>query len=72
MLSSVSLTTLCVLVCFACNAVEEHTATFQKDNMYTLILRLRHNVIKTALRMLNKSYSRISLADVAQKLGLDR
>lgn len=35
-----------------------------------LILRLRHNVIKTGLRAISLSYSRISLADVASKLAL--
>jgi len=32
--------------------------------------RLRHNVIKTALRKINISYSRISLADICEKLRL--
>lgn len=32
--------------------------------------RLRHNVIKTGLRRLSLSYSRISFADVAAKLSL--
>eukprot|EP00742_Colponemidia_sp_Colp-10_P000642 GILJ01000700.1.p1 GENE.GILJ01000700.1~~GILJ01000700.1.p1 ORF type:complete len:506 (+),score=92.99 GILJ01000700.1:73-1518(+) len=44
---------------------------FQTDNTVTLINRLRHNVIKTGLRRINLSYSRISLADVAKKLKLD-
>jgi len=34
-------------------------------------LRLHHNVIKTGIRMINLSYSRISLVDIAQKLQLD-
>ena len=33
--------------------------------------RLRHNVIKTGVRMISLSYSRISLADLAFKLHLD-
>ena len=33
--------------------------------------RLRHNVIKAGVRMINLSYSRISLTDIAQKLQLD-
>ena len=33
--------------------------------------RLRHNVIKTGVRMISLSYSRISLADMATKLHLD-
>jgi len=36
-----------------------------------LILRLRHNVIKTGLRKINLSYSRISLADISAKLQLE-
>jgi len=51
--------------------VKEHEAIFTRDKNYTLILRLRHNVIKTAVRMVNVSYSRLSLGDVATKLGLD-
>lgn len=44
---------------------------FVKDRIYTLINRLRHNVIKTGLRKINLSYSRISVQDVCQKLHLD-
>ena len=36
-----------------------------------LCCRLRHNVIKTGIRMISLSYSRISLADIAMKLQLD-
>ncbi|KAF9580855.1 26S proteasome non-ATPase regulatory subunit [Lunasporangiospora selenospora] len=45
--------------------------TFLADKNYTLILRLRHNVIKTGIRMISLSYSRISLRDVCLKLHLD-
>ena len=51
--------------------VEEHRRAFEKDSNYNLILRLRHNVIKFGLRKINLSYSRISLADVTHKLGLE-
>lgn len=51
--------------------LEKHREKFQEDKTYTLIIRLRHNVIKTGIRMINLSYSRISLADIAQKLLLD-
>ncbi|XP_027201960.1 regulatory particle non-ATPase 3 isoform X2 [Dermatophagoides pteronyssinus] len=44
---------------------------FQADHTYTLIIRLRHNVIKTAIRMINQSYSRIYLKDISEKLMLD-
>ncbi|RUS22332.1 proteasome regulatory subunit C-terminal-domain-containing protein [Endogone sp. FLAS-F59071] len=46
-------------------------AGFQSDKTYTLILRLRHNVIKTGIRMISLSYSRISLRDICFKLHLD-
>mmetsp|Transcript_4996 Transcript_4996/g.12935 ORF Transcript_4996/g.12935 Transcript_4996/m.12935 type:complete len:491 (+) Transcript_4996:44-1516(+) len=51
--------------------VQQFRPTFEQDKNYTLILRLRHNVIKTGVRMISVSYSRISLADVAAKLQLD-
>jgi hypothetical protein len=34
------------------------------------VCRLRHNVIKTGVRMISVSYARISLADLATKLHL--
>lgn len=49
---------------------EEHAATFQADKTVNLVVRLRHNVIRAGLRNLVLAYSRISLADVAQRLGL--
>eukprot|EP01113_Clastostelium_recurvatum_P010729 TRINITY_DN1537_c0_g1_i3.p1 TRINITY_DN1537_c0_g1~~TRINITY_DN1537_c0_g1_i3.p1 ORF type:complete len:531 (+),score=193.75 TRINITY_DN1537_c0_g1_i3:60-1595(+) len=51
--------------------VERHGDTFRRDDTYTLILRLRHNVIKTGLRKINVSYSRISLQDIKAKLHLE-
>ncbi|VDO82590.1 unnamed protein product [Schistosoma curassoni] len=48
-----------------------HGAQFSADKMYTLIIRLRHNVIKTGVRRISLSYSRISLVDIAKKLQLD-
>lgn len=50
--------------------VQENNETFRKDGTYTLILRLRQNVIKTGIRMMSLSYSRISLRDICLKLGL--
>ncbi|CAG9797756.1 unnamed protein product [Chironomus riparius] len=44
---------------------------FRHDHTFTLIIRLRHNVIKTAIRSIGLSYSRISPADIAKKLGID-
>lgn len=41
-----------------------------EDRTSNLIVRLRHNVIRAGLRRISLAYSRISLADVASKLGL--
>lgn len=53
------------------SVVKEHADKFKQDQTYTLILRLRHNVIKTGVRMICTSYSRISLDDIAKTLQLD-
>merc|ERR1712113_1284793 len=50
---------------------QRHEMTFKKDKTLTLINRLRYNVIKTGLRSINVSYSRISLQDSCNKLGLE-
>jgi 26S proteasome regulatory subunit N3 len=52
------------------SAVQEHKSAFVSDKNYSLVQRLGHNVLKTGLRKLSISYSRISLADVADKLHL--
>ncbi|KAG2198675.1 proteasome regulatory subunit C-terminal-domain-containing protein [Mucor mucedo] len=52
-------------------ALAQYDAIFKKDKTYTLILRLRHNVIKTGIRMISLSYSKISLRDICIKLHLD-
>ncbi|KAF5379219.1 hypothetical protein D9615_005887 [Tricholomella constricta] len=49
----------------------KHAAQFEADKTYTLIVRLRQNVIKTGIRRLSLSYSRISLRDICLKLHLD-
>ncbi len=51
-------------------AVADHAARLQEDKTYTLISRLAHQVIKAGLRKLHVSYSRISLQDIADRLGL--
>eukprot|EP00761_Pharyngomonas_kirbyi_P012146 gb/GECH01012173.1/.p1 GENE.gb/GECH01012173.1/~~gb/GECH01012173.1/.p1 ORF type:complete len:514 (+),score=144.21 gb/GECH01012173.1/:1-1542(+) len=53
------------------NVVSEYQNVFKADNNYTLIQRVRQNVIKTGLRKISLSYSRISLKDVVKKLHLD-
>lgn len=50
---------------------EKNSSTFHTDRIHNLIVRLRHNVIRTGLRNISISYSRISLADVAAKLRLN-
>merc|ERR1719272_1595206 len=51
--------------------MQKHEALYKKDKTFTLINRLRYNVIKTGLRSINLSYSRISLQDICTKLGLE-
>jgi 26S proteasome regulatory subunit N3 len=53
------------------NLVQRYSTTFRKDDTYTLILRLRQNVIRTGIRMMSLSYARISLRDMCLRLGLD-
>ncbi|KAL8874055.1 MAG: hypothetical protein Q9174_000560 [Haloplaca sp. 1 TL-2023] len=53
------------------NVVQTHNVTFRRDGTYTLILRLRQNVIKTGIRMMSLSYAKISLRDICMKLDLD-
>ena len=50
------------------NIVQAHNAAFRRDGTYTLILRLRQNVIKTGIRMMSLSYAKISLRDICIKL----
>jgi 26S proteasome regulatory subunit N3 len=52
------------------NVVAEYQETFKADKNYSLIQRLSHNVLKTGLRKISVSYSRIALTDVAEKLQL--
>ena len=52
------------------NIISQHAETFRRDGTYTLILRLRQNVIKTGIRMMSLSYSRISLRDICIRLHL--
>lgn len=49
----------------------DFAAVFAQDKIQNLIVRLRHNVIKAGLRMINISYSRISLEDICKKLQFD-
>lgn len=51
--------------------LSRYATQFESDKTYTLIVRLRQNVIKTGIRRLSLSYSRISLRDICVKLHLD-
>ena len=53
-------------------AMEAHAKVFAADGNTALIGRLRQNVIRAGLRNISLAYSRIPLAEVAQKLKLDR
>lgn len=52
------------------NTVNQFASAFKADKNYSLVQRLGHNVLKTGLRKISISYSRISLADIAAKLHL--
>ena len=51
--------------------LQKHQALFLQDKTYSLILRLRHNVIKTGIRRISLAYARISLADITRKVHLE-
>lgn len=51
--------------------LENFGPQFRADHTFTLILRLRHNVIKTAIRSIGSSYTRITPTNIARKLALD-
>ncbi|KAE9417078.1 hypothetical protein Angca_006455, partial [Angiostrongylus cantonensis] len=52
------------------NIVKRHSPVFEKDETLTLIVRLRQNVIKTAVKQISLAYSRITIKDIAEKLGM--
>lgn len=51
-------------------ALQAHREVFRADENLSLVERLGHNVLKTGLRKISISYSRISLQDIATKLHL--
>ena len=51
--------------------LHKYEKVFIQDKNYTLIMRLKHTVLKFGLKKLNISYSRISLKDIQEKLSLD-
>jgi len=52
------------------SVAQQYSAQFSADKTRNLIVRLHHNVLRTGLRRINLAYSRISLKDVGEKLGL--
>lgn len=53
------------------HVLDEFGKVFKDDKTYTLILRLRQNVIRMGLRKINVAYSCISFQDIADKLHLE-
>lgn len=51
--------------------VTKYEKVFRQDKNYSLIMRLKHTVLKFGLKKLNISYSKISMKDIQTKLGLD-
>lgn len=51
--------------------VNNYGNVFDRDRNFTLIQRIRYVVIKIGLRKINLSYSRISLANITEKLKLE-
>ena len=51
--------------------VHKNADLFHDDRTYMLIQRIRHNVIKTGLRRISLSYSRITFRDICEKLNLE-
>ncbi|CAA9989952.1 26S proteasome regulatory subunit RPN3, putative [Plasmodium knowlesi strain H] len=51
--------------------MNDYNQLFMRDGVYLLIKRIHHNVIKTALRIINLSYSRISISDIGKKIGVE-
>ncbi|KHJ84541.1 ribosomal protein L32 [Oesophagostomum dentatum] len=51
--------------------VKHHAPEFENDETLTLIVRLRQNVIKTAVKQISLAYSRITIEDIAKKLGMN-
>jgi len=51
---------------------QQHTEGFKQDGTFSLIARLQHTVVKAGLRKLSLSYSRISLDQISNRLGIDK
>lgn len=53
------------------NIINKYKAFFMKDDLYLLSVRLRSNVLKTGIKIICKTYSKIHLRDICLKLKLD-
>lgn len=51
--------------------IAEFSSVFRRDGTFTLVRRLRQNVIRTGVRMLSLAYSRITLRDICIRLGIE-
>lgn len=51
--------------------LNKYEECFAADGNFTLVSRLRQNVIKTGIRIISLSYSKISLKDICIKMHLD-
>lgn len=51
--------------------LRKYEQVFLKENNFTLVSRLRQNVIRTGIRTISLSYSKISLKDICIKLHLE-
>ena len=49
----------------------QYQAVFKADKNLSLVHRLKHTVIKFGLKKINIAYSKISLADVREKLSIE-
>lgn len=53
------------------STANRHQPLFEHDHTYSLIMRVRQNVIKMGLRRICQAYTRIPIADMCVKLALD-
>jgi len=51
--------------------VSQYQGVFKADKNLSLVHRLKHTVIKFGLKKINIAYSKISLADVKEKLSIE-
>lgn len=49
----------------------QHGEIFKADETQSLIVRLRQNVIRTAIRQISLAYSKIYIKDIAKKLQVN-